>query len=194
MWSGGKNNDSCGKSLFVLQQDRFSVLCFLRFRHMNLNWDKRRKQRWEKKIKFPQLHLQQHHHHRFKGKATNWLTSVQRAAWVIPAVVHFEISQHLGQIFPFKLRTLPVLWPLLWLFTACRGDSSWLWSLALVRVSDCFIYSAEPRCRCAGLFHGARCELAENPCASQPCANGRVCVPKAQGYLCNCSLDTTGEW
>ncbi|XP_070692797.1 protocadherin Fat 2 [Pempheris klunzingeri] len=46
-----------------------------------------------------------------------------------------------------------------------------------------------PRCRCVGLFHGARCELADNPCASQPCAHGRVCVPKAQGYMCNCSLD-----
>ncbi|XP_059201566.1 protocadherin Fat 2 [Centropristis striata] len=51
--------------------------------------------------------------------------------------------------------------------------------------------SGEPRCRCAGLFHGARCELANNPCASQPCAHGRVCVPKAQGYMCNCSLDDT---
>ncbi|XP_042348803.1 protocadherin Fat 2 [Plectropomus leopardus] len=49
--------------------------------------------------------------------------------------------------------------------------------------------SGEPRCRCAGLFHGARCELADNPCASQPCAHGRVCVPKAQGYMCNCSQD-----
>ncbi|XP_074505101.1 protocadherin Fat 2 [Sebastes fasciatus] len=54
--------------------------------------------------------------------------------------------------------------------------------------------SGEPRCRCAGLFHGARCELADNPCASQPCAHGRVCVPKAQGYMCNCSLDNTDAW
>uniref|UniRef100_A0A3Q3LLL1 FAT atypical cadherin 2 n=1 Tax=Mastacembelus armatus TaxID=205130 RepID=A0A3Q3LLL1_9TELE len=45
--------------------------------------------------------------------------------------------------------------------------------------------AGEPRCRCTGLFHGARCELADNPCASQPCAQGRVCVPKAQGYICN---------
>ncbi|XP_041799455.1 protocadherin Fat 2 isoform X2 [Chelmon rostratus] len=49
--------------------------------------------------------------------------------------------------------------------------------------------SGEPRCRCAGLFHGTRCELPDNPCASQPCAHGRVCIPKAQGYMCNCSLD-----
>ncbi|KAM9741190.1 LOW QUALITY PROTEIN: protocadherin Fat 2 [Menidia menidia] len=49
--------------------------------------------------------------------------------------------------------------------------------------------AGEARCRCAGLFHGARCELADNPCASQPCAHGRVCVPRAQGYVCNCSLD-----
>lgn len=53
----------------------------------------------------------------------------------------------------------------------------------------CFIGSAGPRCRCAGLFHGARCELPDNPCVSQPCARGRVCVPKTQGYMCNCSLD-----
>ncbi|KAM4555445.1 protocadherin Fat 2 isoform 1-T1 [Odontesthes bonariensis] len=49
--------------------------------------------------------------------------------------------------------------------------------------------AGEPRCRCAGLFHGARCERAKNPCVSQPCAHGRVCIPKAQGYMCNCSLD-----
>ncbi|XP_030251646.1 protocadherin Fat 2 [Sparus aurata] len=49
--------------------------------------------------------------------------------------------------------------------------------------------SGEPRCRCAGLFHGTRCELPDNPCASQPCAHGRVCIPKPQGYMCNCSLD-----
>uniref|UniRef100_A0A3Q3VQC2 Uncharacterized protein n=1 Tax=Mola mola TaxID=94237 RepID=A0A3Q3VQC2_MOLML len=46
-----------------------------------------------------------------------------------------------------------------------------------------------PRCRCAGLLHGAHCELSDNPCASQPCTHGRVCVPKPQGYICNCSLD-----
>ncbi|XP_028272859.1 protocadherin Fat 2 [Parambassis ranga] len=49
--------------------------------------------------------------------------------------------------------------------------------------------AGEPRCRCAGLFHGARCELVDNPCASQPCAHGRMCIPKPQGYMCNCSLD-----
>ncbi|XP_039976098.1 protocadherin Fat 2 [Xiphias gladius] len=49
--------------------------------------------------------------------------------------------------------------------------------------------TGEPRCRCAGVFHGARCELADNLCASQPCAHGRVCVPKAHGYMCNCSRD-----
>ncbi|XP_017285240.1 protocadherin Fat 2 isoform X2 [Kryptolebias marmoratus] len=47
----------------------------------------------------------------------------------------------------------------------------------------------EPHCSCVGLFHGERCELADNPCASQPCSLGRVCVPKAQGYMCNCSTD-----
>ncbi|XP_034739835.1 protocadherin Fat 2 isoform X1 [Etheostoma cragini] len=49
--------------------------------------------------------------------------------------------------------------------------------------------SGEPRCSCAGLLRGARCELADNPCTSQPCPHGRVCVPKDQGYMCNCSLD-----
>ncbi|KAK5864335.1 hypothetical protein PBY51_015585 [Eleginops maclovinus] len=47
----------------------------------------------------------------------------------------------------------------------------------------------EARCRCAGLFHGARCELDNNPCTSNPCKDGTVCVPKADGYRCNCSLD-----
>uniref|UniRef100_A0A8C2WRQ2 FAT atypical cadherin 2 n=1 Tax=Cyclopterus lumpus TaxID=8103 RepID=A0A8C2WRQ2_CYCLU len=50
---------------------------------------------------------------------------------------------------------------------------------------------AEPRCRCAGLFHGARCELLDNPCASRPCAQGRACVPKPQGYMCSCLPDNT---
>ncbi|XP_053180130.1 protocadherin Fat 2 [Scomber japonicus] len=49
--------------------------------------------------------------------------------------------------------------------------------------------NGELRCRCAGLFHGSRCELLDNPCSSQPCSHGRVCVPKAQGYMCNCSLE-----
>ncbi|KAM3866939.1 protocadherin Fat 2 [Diretmus argenteus] len=49
-----------------------------------------------------------------------------------------------------------------------------------------------PRCRCAGRFHGPRCELDDNPCVSQPCAHGAVCVPKAQGYSCNCSQDIAG--
>ncbi|XP_068596339.1 protocadherin Fat 2 [Brachionichthys hirsutus] len=52
--------------------------------------------------------------------------------------------------------------------------------------------NGEPRCRCPGLFHGARCQLPISPCFSQPCADGRVCVPKAQGYMCNCSLDNAG--
>uniref|UniRef100_A0A4W6G704 FAT atypical cadherin 2 n=1 Tax=Lates calcarifer TaxID=8187 RepID=A0A4W6G704_LATCA len=49
--------------------------------------------------------------------------------------------------------------------------------------------AGEPRCRCSGLFHGARCELPDNPCSSQPCTHGRVCFPKTQGYICNCSMD-----
>uniref|UniRef100_A0A669EL52 FAT atypical cadherin 2 n=1 Tax=Oreochromis niloticus TaxID=8128 RepID=A0A669EL52_ORENI len=69
----------------------------------------------------------------------------------------------------------------------CEEDAT---GVALVSdVWVCFIYSAEPRCRCAGLFHGTRCELTDNPCASQPCTHGRVCMPMDQGYLCNCSLD-----
>uniref|UniRef100_A0A672GBW4 FAT atypical cadherin 2 n=1 Tax=Salarias fasciatus TaxID=181472 RepID=A0A672GBW4_SALFA len=46
-----------------------------------------------------------------------------------------------------------------------------------------------PHCSCVGLHHGARCELTDNPCASQPCPDHRVCVPKAQGYQCNCTED-----
>ncbi|KAM9376180.1 LOW QUALITY PROTEIN: protocadherin Fat 2 [Pholidichthys leucotaenia] len=51
--------------------------------------------------------------------------------------------------------------------------------------------AGKPHCRCTGLFHGVRCELTNNPCASQPCPRGRVCIPKGHGYMCNCSLDDT---
>lgn len=108
-------------------------------------------------------------------------------------VIHERIN--LVRFFPLNINMVlhspdRSRWPLLWLFRACRGDSLWLWSVALVSdVWVCFIYSAEPRCRCAGLFHGTRCELTDNPCASQPCTHGRVCMPMDQGYLCNCSLD-----
>ncbi|KAM6977875.1 protocadherin Fat 2 [Aplochiton taeniatus] len=50
----------------------------------------------------------------------------------------------------------------------------------------------EPRCRCQGQFFGPRCEL-DNPCTSQPCADGMVCVPKIQGYSCNCSQQNDGK-
>uniref|UniRef100_A0A672G6Z9 FAT atypical cadherin 2 n=1 Tax=Salarias fasciatus TaxID=181472 RepID=A0A672G6Z9_SALFA len=53
----------------------------------------------------------------------------------------------------------------------------------------CLFYCAVPHCSCVGLHHGARCELTDNPCASQPCPDHRVCVPKAQGYQCNCTED-----
>ncbi|KAK7921895.1 hypothetical protein WMY93_008797 [Mugilogobius chulae] len=49
--------------------------------------------------------------------------------------------------------------------------------------------SGEAVCRCFGHFHGPLCELTENPCLSQPCSDGRVCIPKEQGYICNCSHD-----
>ncbi|KAK5896552.1 hypothetical protein CesoFtcFv8_009696 [Champsocephalus esox] len=49
--------------------------------------------------------------------------------------------------------------------------------------------SGEARCRCSGLFHGNRCELNNNLCVSNPCKEGTVCVPKSDGYMCNCSLD-----
>ncbi|KAK0142930.1 Protocadherin Fat 2 [Merluccius polli] len=46
----------------------------------------------------------------------------------------------------------------------------------------------EPLCVCPGHYYGPRCALTHNPCASQPC----VCTARGQGYICNCSLDTTG--
>ncbi|XP_012717208.2 protocadherin Fat 2 [Fundulus heteroclitus] len=49
--------------------------------------------------------------------------------------------------------------------------------------------AGEPHCTCAGIFHGPRCELADNPCVSQPCTQGRVCIPKGPGYICNCSME-----
>lgn len=48
--------------------------------------------------------------------------------------------------------------------------------------------SGGSRCRCVGSFHGERCQLTNDSCSSQPCDHGSVCVPKDQGYVCNCSL------
>jgi len=59
----------------------------------------------------------------------------------------------------------------------------------LISLCVCSVFSAEARCRCSGLFHGNRCELNNNPCVSNPCKDGTVCVPKSDGYMCNCSLD-----
>ncbi|XP_072296133.1 protocadherin Fat 2 [Eucyclogobius newberryi] len=42
-------------------------------------------------------------------------------------------------------------------------------------------------CRCSGQFHGPHCDLTQNPCVSRPCSDGRVCVPKEHGFICNCS-------
>lgn len=39
---------------------------------------------------------------------------------------------------------------------------------------------------------GGRCEL-NNLCASQPCGHGSLCVPKTEGYICNCSEEFPGR-
>lgn len=39
---------------------------------------------------------------------------------------------------------------------------------------------------------GRHCELT-NPCASQPCGHGSLCVPKTEGYVCNCSEQIPGS-
>lgn len=39
---------------------------------------------------------------------------------------------------------------------------------------------------------GPRCEL-NNPCATQPCGPGSLCVPKIDGYMCNCSEQIPGS-
>ncbi|XP_026859393.2 protocadherin Fat 2 [Electrophorus electricus] len=46
--------------------------------------------------------------------------------------------------------------------------------------------TGEFHCSCPLPFFGARCELENNPCTSQPCAHGLLCVPKFEGYMCNC--------
>uniref|UniRef100_A0A1A8UWT2 FAT tumor suppressor homolog 2 n=1 Tax=Nothobranchius furzeri TaxID=105023 RepID=A0A1A8UWT2_NOTFU len=51
--------------------------------------------------------------------------------------------------------------------------------------------AGDPHCTCVGLFHGVRCELPDNPCISHSCFRGRVCIPMAQGYMCNCSTDNS---
>ncbi|XP_076877989.1 protocadherin Fat 2 [Brachyhypopomus gauderio] len=54
-------------------------------------------------------------------------------------------------------------------------------------------FTGEFRCSCPSLFFGARCELENNPCTSQPCAHGLLCVPKFEGYMCNCPEQTAGS-
>ncbi|KAJ8338471.1 hypothetical protein SKAU_G00374370 [Synaphobranchus kaupii] len=53
--------------------------------------------------------------------------------------------------------------------------------------------NGEFRCSCTLQYFGSRCELANNPCSSQPCAHGAVCVPKSQGYICSCPEHLTGS-
>ncbi|XP_058853063.1 protocadherin Fat 2-like [Acipenser ruthenus] len=46
-------------------------------------------------------------------------------------------------------------------------------------------------CSCAPQYFGSRCEIADNPCLSNPCLHGRQCVPSSKGYLCNCPQPDT---
>ncbi|XP_036424414.1 LOW QUALITY PROTEIN: protocadherin Fat 2 [Colossoma macropomum] len=54
-------------------------------------------------------------------------------------------------------------------------------------------FNGELSCSCPLRFFGARCELDNNPCASQPCSPGSLCVPKLQGYMCYCPEQTAGN-
>ncbi|XP_022539774.2 protocadherin Fat 2 [Astyanax mexicanus] len=53
--------------------------------------------------------------------------------------------------------------------------------------------NGELQCSCPPHFFGWRCELDNNPCVSQPCAPGSLCVPKPQGYMCHCPEQMTGS-
>lgn len=46
----------------------------------------------------------------------------------------------------------------------------------------CFRYS----CECLAGFTGLHCETNINECASNPCANGGICIDLVNGFRCEC--------
>ncbi|MGH0130280.1 UNVERIFIED_CONTAM: hypothetical protein FKN15_057040 [Acipenser sinensis] len=46
-------------------------------------------------------------------------------------------------------------------------------------------------CSCAPQYFGSRCEIADNPCLSNPCLHGRQCVPSK--FLCSCAPQYFGS-
>jgi hypothetical protein len=57
----------------------------------------------------------------------------------------------------------------------------------------CVTKSASPffTCTCPPGYSGTRCELRNNPCASNPCNNG-VCQDSATSFTCSCFAGYTG--
>ncbi|XP_078593136.1 protein jagged-1-like isoform X1 [Branchiostoma floridae x Branchiostoma japonicum] len=51
----------------------------------------------------------------------------------------------------------------------------------------------EYRCECLEGFSGRSCEIAEQPCVSNPCQNGGQCTEVSNGFRCTCALGWTGD-
>ncbi|XP_072352995.1 protocadherin Fat 1a isoform X3 [Scyliorhinus torazame] len=48
-------------------------------------------------------------------------------------------------------------------------------------------------CKCTSLFMGIHCDVAVNPCASNPCLYGGTCIPVNDDYICQCRGQYTGQ-